>query len=157
MKSKPLIGRLLFPLLGFLLLLPFSWLAAPAPAQATPPAAHRAMPCLQQRGGRKRVMAPDGKSLTPQPEIDNALVKALARAHRWQRMLDTGQYASLTELAEAENINRSYLSRMLRLTLLAPYIVEAIMEGRQGPEIRLECLMQPMPVAWEGQERRFRY
>ena len=110
---------------------------------------------LQQRGGRKRVMAPDGKSLTPQPEIDNALVKALARAHRWQRMLDTGQYASLTELAEAENINRSYLSRVLRLTLLAPDIVEAIFGGRQGSEITLERLMQPFPVEWGEQNRHF--
>ena len=103
------------------------------------------------------MVTPDGSNLTPQPQIDNATVKALARAHRWKRTLETGEYASLTELSRAENINRSYLSRMLRLTLLAPYIVEAIMEGRQGPEITLECLMQPMPVAWEGQERRFRY
>ena len=106
---------------------------------------------LQQRGGRKRVVTPDGRPLNPQPQIDSALVKALARAHRWKRMLESGEYASLTELAEAEKINRSYLSRVLRLTLLAPDIVEAILDGRQGPEITLERLMQPFPMEWARQ------
>ena len=110
---------------------------------------------LQQCGGRKRVVTPDGRPLTPQPRVDNALVKALARAHRWKRLLDTGDYASLTELAEAENINRSYLSRILRLTLLAPAIVEAILEGSQGPEITLDRLMQPVPLEWEKQGSHF--
>ncbi len=110
---------------------------------------------LQQRGGRKRVATPDGRPITQQPQIDNALVKALARAHRWKRMLESGKYASLTELAQAEKINRSYLSRVLRLTLLAPDIVEAIMEGRQGPETTLERLMQPFPIKWEKQRGQF--
>ena len=108
---------------------------------------------LQQRGGRKRVVTPDGRPLTPQPEIDTALVKALARAHRWKHLLESGDYASLTELAEAEKINRSYLSRVLRLTLLAPAIVEAILEGRQGPEITLDRLMQLFPLEWEAQRK----
>ena len=110
---------------------------------------------LQQRGGRKRVVSPDGRPLAPETQIDNALVKALARAHRWQCMLDTSQYASLTDLADAEQINRSYLSRILRLTLLVPDIVEAILDGRQGPEITLERLMQPFPVEWGEQNRHF--
>ena len=110
---------------------------------------------LQQRGSRKRVVTPDGRPLTPQPEIDSALVKALARAHRWKRLLEDGHHASLTELAEAENINRSYVSRVLRVTLLAPEIVEAILEGRQGPEITLDRLIQPFPVEWERQQSHF--
>ena len=110
---------------------------------------------LQQCGGRKRVVTPDGRPLTPQPRVDNALVKALARAHRWKRLLDTGDYASLTELAEAENINRSYLSRVLRLTLLAPDVVEAILDGKQGPEITLHRLIEPFPVEWVRQAKHF--
>ena len=106
---------------------------------------------LQQRSGRKRVVTPDGRPFNPQPQIDNALVKALARAHRWQRMLESGEYASLTELAQAEKVNRSYLSRVLRLTLLAPEIVEAILDGKQGPEVTLDKLMQPFPVDWKRQ------
>lgn len=110
---------------------------------------------LQQRGGRKRVVTPDGSPLVRQPEIDNALIKALARAHRWQRMLESGQYASLTELAEAEKINRSYLSCVLRLALLAPDIVKAILEGQQMPEITLDRLIEPFPAEWDAQGNHF--
>lgn len=106
---------------------------------------------LRKQGGRKRVVSPDGASRTPRPQIDNALVKALARAHRWKRLLETGQYANLTDLAKAEKINRSYVSRVLRLTLLAPNIVEAILEGRQAPQLTMARLMQPFPAEWETQ------
>jgi hypothetical protein len=72
---------------------------------------------FQRRGGRKRVVAPDGSELVPttKPQPDGTLVKALARAWRWQRLLDTGVYTSVTEIAEAERIGKSYVSRILRL------------------------------------------
>ena len=85
------------------------------------------------------------------PRFDSALVKALARAHRWQRLLESGKCASVTELAAAEKIERSYLCRVLGLTLLAPEIVEAIMEGRQAAEVTLPALMKGFPVGWESQ------
>ena len=73
-----------------------------------------------RRGGRKAVVTPDGAAAwAPRPRVDNTLVKALARAHRWKRMLESGDYASVAELAAAERINSSYLSRVLRLTLIA--------------------------------------
>jgi hypothetical protein len=77
---------------------------------------------FQRRGGRKRIVAPDGSELAPssKPQPDGALIKALAWAWRWYRMLDDGVYASVSDIAEAERINRSYVSRVLRLTLLAP-------------------------------------
>jgi hypothetical protein len=91
---------------------------------------------FQRRGGRKRIVAPDGSELAPssKPQGDGTLVKALARAHRWQRMLEHGEYGTLAELADAEGISRSYVSRVLRLTLLAPDIAERILDGgrRQG-------------------------
>ena len=107
---------------------------------------------IRRRGERKLLVAPDGSKGPARPHIDNALVKALARAHRWKRMLDSGEYTSLTELAEAEKINRSYLSRVLRLTLLAPEIVEAILDGRQPESLTLVALMEPLPRAWEKQK-----
>lgn len=106
---------------------------------------------LQQRGGRKQMVTPGGRPLAPQPQIDNALVKALARAHRWKRLLEKSHYANLTELAQAENINRSYVSRILRLTLLAPEVVEAILDGRQGPEMTMDRLLEPFPTEWKLQ------
>ena len=106
---------------------------------------------VRKRGGRKLVITPDGRTERPRPRIDSALVKALARAHRWQRLLESGECASITELAAAEKIDRSYLCRVLRLTLLAPEIVEAILDGRQPEKESLPALMRPFPVAWEKQ------
>jgi AraC-like DNA-binding protein len=93
---------------------------------------------FRRRGGRKQVVTPEGWTgpvLAPRPaRIDGTLVKALARAHRWQEMLDSGEYGSIEELARAEKINPSYLARVLRLTLLAPDIVESILDRRHDPE-----------------------
>ena len=110
---------------------------------------------FQHRGGRKRIVAPDGSEIVPtsKPHPDGALVKALARAHRWQRILESGEYATLAELADAERISRSYVSRVLRLTLLAPDIVERILDGR--PTASLPQLLKPFPVEWEKQKAQF--
>ncbi len=106
---------------------------------------------VRRRGGRKVIVAPDGAPQAPaRPQVDSTLVKALARAFRWRRMLEEGRFASTMELAEAEKINQSYLCRVLRLTLLAPEIVEAIMDGRR-PEVALPELMRPFPVEWRNQ------
>lgn len=82
---------------------------------------------------------------------DSALVKALARAFRWKRMLESGEYATIAELAEREGIASSYMTRVLRLTLLAPDIVEAILDGRQGSEVTLAWVLKPFPVEWAEQ------
>lgn len=112
---------------------------------------------FKRRGGRKQVVLPNGTSswALPPAHIDNTIVKAIARAFRCN-MLEGGQYATIREIATAENINESYVSRVLRLTLLAPEIVEAMLNGRQGPGITLAVLMMPFPVggakiaAWRG-------
>ena len=75
------------------------------------------------------------------PRVDNAMVKALARAFRWRKMLDTGVHATLEDLAKAKGVAPSYVSRVLRLTLLAPEIVEAILDGRQPAELQLDDLL----------------
>ena len=108
---------------------------------------------FQRRGGRKRIVAPDGSEIAPttKPQPDGTLVKALARAWRWQRMLESGEYGTLAELADAERISRSYVCRVLRLTLLAPDIVERILDGR--PTAGLAQFLKPFPVEWEKQSR----
>ncbi len=106
---------------------------------------------VRKRGGRKLVITPDGETRRPRPRVDSALVKALARAHRWQRLLESGECVSITELAAAEKIDRSYLCRVLRLTLLAPEVVEAIVDGRQPEAVTLPALMKGFPVEWERQ------
>lgn len=107
---------------------------------------------IKKRGGRKLVIAPDGAPWSPpRARIDSTLVKAIARAHRWKRMLESGEFASVVELASAEKINESYVCRILRLTLLAPDIVQAIVDGRQPPELQMETMLKPFPVEWEKQ------
>ena len=76
------------------------------------------------------------------------------RAWRWQRMLDNGVYASLSEIGDAEQISKSYVSRILRLALLAPDIVEAIMARRACDPFILENLERPLPASWEAQRDR---
>jgi hypothetical protein len=108
---------------------------------------------FQRRGGRKRIVAPDGSQIVPtsKPGPDSTLVKALARAWRWQRMLDEGVYATVSEIGDAENISKSYVSRILRLALLAPDMVEAILAGRTDQGMMLEQLERPLPASWEEQ------
>jgi hypothetical protein len=111
---------------------------------------------IRRRGGRKLVVTPDGSApnaARARTQADPALVKALARAHRWKRLLESGRYASLAELAAAEKIDRSYLGKMLRLTLLAPDIVEALLDGRQAPELGAPQLMEPLPAEWSEQRQ----
>ena len=112
---------------------------------------------LRRYGGRKLVIVPEGQGVPvrAKPTPDDTLLKALARAHRWKRMLESGQVASLNELSEAEKINPSYLTRIYRLTLLAPDIVETILDGRQPRTLQLADLMDDMPVEWHRQRERF--
>lgn len=109
---------------------------------------------IRQRGGRRLVVAPDGsEGWAPQRgRVDSSLIKALARAHRWKRMLDDGRYGSVSELATAEKLDRGYLGRILMLTLLAPDIVEAIMDGRQPVGLDVHVLREGFPVEW-GEQR----
>jgi hypothetical protein len=102
-----------------------------------------------KRGGRKEMHLPAG--VRPDRKADNTLVKALARAFRWKRMLESGEYATIAELAQREGIAPSYMTRVLRLTLIAPNIVEAILDGKQGPEVTLARVLEPFPIAWAKQ------
>ena len=78
-------------------------------------------------------------------------MKALARAFRWRKMLDEGVHATLEDLARSKSVNATYVSRVLRLTLLAPEIVEAILDGRQPADLQLDDLLDGFPLEWEGQ------
>ena len=102
-----------------------------------------------KRGGRKEMQLPEGAAQPRRP--DSALIKALARAFRWKRMLESGEFTTTTELAERERIAPSYMTRVLRLTLLAPEIVEAILDEKQEPEVTLARVLTPFPLEWERQ------
>jgi hypothetical protein len=91
------------------------------------------------------------------PSRDETLVKALVRAHRWRRKIESGQAKSITDLAEQEGVTDAYVCRLLPLTCLAPEIVEAILDGRQPKGLRLVELLGNGPVAWEEQQGVWRF
>ena len=105
---------------------------------------------FQVRGGRKLVVTPDGSPswAKPRKRIDNAMVKALARAFRWQKLLDDSTYTTIEDIANSEKINPSYVSRVLRLTLLSPEIVEMILDGRQSLSLTMKELLIGFPLEW---------
>src|SRR5512147_1784961 len=106
-------------------------------------------------GGRKVIIAPDGGDawVPAKPRPDETLIRALARAHRWKWLLEEGKFRSAAEVAETEKVTRSFVNRLLRLTLLAPEIVEAILEGRQPKAMQLEGLTGTIPSSWEEQRK----
>ena len=108
---------------------------------------------LRHQGGRKQVVTPAGATpwIPIQPRVDNTMVKAIVRAYRWRDLLESGGYATVRDLAKAEAINESYLGRVLRLTLLSPSLIEAILEGRQPPALELDDLLQQFPIQWDRQ------
>ncbi|MBR0670495.1 hypothetical protein [Neoroseomonas soli] len=113
---------------------------------------------IRRRPGRKTVVTPlrDGGEAPLPTHADPALVKALARAFRYQRLLDEGRYASISEMAAAERIERGYLGTLLRLTLLAPDIVEALLDGRNTSNLDLARLFAGIGAAWEKQRATLR-
>jgi hypothetical protein len=108
---------------------------------------------FQRFGGRKRIVAPDGSEMvpTPKPRRDETLIKALVRAHRWRRRIESGQAKSITDLAEQEGVTDAYVCRLLPLTCVAPDIVEAILDGRQPKGLRLAEVLGNGPLTWEEQ------
>jgi hypothetical protein len=110
---------------------------------------------LQRRGGRKLIMTPEGAAVpTPKSNRDETLVKALVRAHRWRRRIESGRAKSITDLAEQDGVTDAYVCRLLPLTCLAPDIVEAILNGRQPKGLRLAEMLGNGPVGWDEQRER---
>ena len=101
-----------------------------------------------KRGGRKEMHLPEGAAQLRR--TDRTLIKALARAYRWKRLLDAGSFATIEEIAAHERISASYLTRVMRLTLLAPDIIEAILDGRT-PALGMDELLSPMTQLWSEQ------
>jgi hypothetical protein len=112
---------------------------------------------MRLTGGRKKIVTPaNAAPWSPPPaRIDNTVVKALARAHRWRGMLESNFFATVRDLSKAEKINEAYVCRVLRLTLLSPKITDAILSGRLSDTVGLAKLLKPFPIEWERQEAFF--
>lgn len=108
---------------------------------------------FKKRGGRKVIVLPDGSHGHPQPAatIDNTMIKSIARAFRWQKLLENGTYTCLDDIARSEKIGASFVSRYYRLVLLAPDIIEAILDGRQPAQLTVKNLLKNVPIVWNRQ------
>ena len=108
---------------------------------------------FRRTGGRKEIIAPEGSESAFLPPVrpDEALIRALVRAFRWQEMMESGKAESVKDLAVKEKIDPSYVARTMRLTLLAPDIVEAILDGRQPESLSVKKMRKPFPVEWNNQ------
>lgn len=117
---------------------------------------------FRKRGGRKVVISPAGAPQAcppawarPRSGVDKALVKTLAQAFHFQQLLDEGRYATVGDLARAKRLDQSFVSRILRLTLLAPDLVEAILNGSQPTAMQRQILLRGMPREWDKQREWF--
>ena len=111
---------------------------------------------LHKRGGRKLIVLPETQALpAPKPRRDDTLLKAVGRAHRWRRMIETGRCRSITDLAEQEKVTPSYVNRLLPLTILAPDITVAILDGRQPKGLKLAEVLRYVPLDWQRQRAAF--
>ena len=106
---------------------------------------------FRSRGGRNTIISEIGSTSPPSAKTEDALLKALAKAFRWRGQIESGEYASITELAKARGVNDSYACRLLHLTLLSPKIVAAILDRRQNPDLTLKQIARPLPIEWDRQ------
>ena len=108
---------------------------------------------FKKRGGRKVIVLPDGSHGHPEPAatIDNTMIKAIARAFRWQKLLENGTFSCIDDIAKTERICASFVGKVFRLSLLAPDIVDVILDGKQPATLTLKQLLKPFPVEWASQ------
>ena len=109
---------------------------------------------LERRGGRKLIIAPEGSAPAPaKPDRDETMIRALVKAHRWRRRIESGKAKSITDLAAQDDVTDAYVCRLLPLTCIAPDVIAAILDGRQPKGLKLAALLRGIPVAWEAQRR----
>jgi hypothetical protein len=112
------------------------------------------VPLERRHRDRKEIIVP-GDAGAPPTRLDRSLVLAVARARTWASAIRRGEYADTAEIASKCDLTEAYVRRTLRLAFLAPDIVESIAEGRQPRGLTLQRLLDPVPLAWTEQRRRF--
>ncbi|MEO5335084.1 MAG: hypothetical protein H7839_23985 [Magnetococcus sp. YQC-5] len=107
----------------------------------------------RRRGGRKTIILPEGAELPAVPAREETLAKLVARAHHWLRQMESGKVSTISELAEREKLDNSYVAKVMRLTLLAPDIVGMILDGTQPEVMTWRELAKGVPMEWVEQRR----
>lgn len=112
---------------------------------------------LKKHGGRKYITTPDGRDLSVarKPKYENNIIKAIGRGHQYLEMLEAEPDLTIMKLAEREMLDHGYIAKTIRMTQLAPDIIEAILNGRQPYSLNLTDFMKPFPNSWEEQRQHF--
>lgn len=108
---------------------------------------------LRRRSGKRRLRQAKVQCAEPSPDL-TALQAALARGFRWRDLLDAGEVASMKDIAESESVDRSYVARMINMTLLAPELIEAILDDTV-PDWTLDDVAIAPPDRWDEQLAKF--
>ena len=108
---------------------------------------------LRRRGGRKEILLPPDAHTAADVGPRRPIVVALARAHKWQRMLDTGEMPGIAAIADGCGVDRTYVSRILALAMLSPSLVTAVLNGDEPDGLSLAKLHQGIPARWDRQTK----
>ena len=109
---------------------------------------------IRRMRGRKMIFAPQAldREVPDSPsDVQEAVVQALGRALSWSEAIENGEFGSVTELARHLDMDNSYVVRILKLTTLAPDIIEAILNGEEPSGLSLARLIRTFPMDWERQ------
>ena len=107
---------------------------------------------FKKHGGRKYIISPDATPEAYTPPVEkNSVLKAIGQAFEWKAMIDNGEVNSISDLSRRLQTNESYTGRIVRLSLLAPDIIESILKGRQPKYLTLTDLLKPFPLDWNEQ------
>ncbi len=110
---------------------------------------------FRRRNGRQMIFSKNGGTEEQGNSDNHALVMALAKAYQWQEQLESGEFATIEDLANDNQVDASYVRRILRLNSLAPDIVEAILAGEEPSGISLRSLYRGIPLSWDEQRNKW--
>lgn len=111
---------------------------------------------IKKKSGRSWIITPDGSApVFEEVKVDNTILKALAKAHLWQRELKRGKYSTIQDLARKKDIAPTYVRRIISMCYLSPKIQEIIINGRQPKHLKLQDIIIDVPISWEEQEKRW--
>jgi len=105
---------------------------------------------IKKRSGRRQIVVQEQVPDASRTYAES-LVLSVARAHHWKELIDSGKFASLSELATAIGMAVSYVARIYRLTYLAPDIIEAVLDGNEPEGLSMRKLNTPTPLDWDQQ------
>ena len=108
---------------------------------------------LKRCGGEMRLIIPGGAAIDQRREPVSSLIKAVSRASDWVRRMESGECKHQRDLAKATGLDARYINSVLRVAFLTPEIAEAIIDGRQPPDLRLASLTGALPMSWQLQRK----